>query len=165
MAEIQVHSNVPSARFVLPSDRQYLPHRHVWARLEDGIASVGISAALGEMLWFAPEVEFWAVGEVGVGDTLATVQGRSGRTVAIVAPVAGSIAGLNELLSRAPHALLAQPYGGGWVARIAPACWERDRCDLVGAREYRRRLDEQLPLGREFCFGGALLPSPLAATG
>ena len=162
MAEIQVHSNIPSARFVLPSDRHYLPGRHVWARMEDGIATVGVSAALGEMLWFAPEVSFWAVEEVGVGDTLATVQGRSGHTVVIGSPVAGQIAGLNELLARAPHALLAQPYGGGWVAQISPRHWQRDQAGLVTAREYRGTLDAELPFGREFCFGGALLPARAA---
>jgi hypothetical protein len=30
----------------------------------------------------------------------------------------------------------------------------------VSARAYRATLDGELPLGRDFCFGGALLPSP-----
>ena len=115
-----------------------------------------MSAPLGEMLWFAPEVRFWAVERVGAGDTLATVQGRSGRTIA--SPLSGSVVALNSLLERAPQALLAQPYGSGWVARIAPDCWEREEAALVSARctgHPRRRA----PLGREFCFGGALLPA------
>ena len=161
VAEISITRAAPSARFVLPSDRSYLAPRHVWARLDDGVATVGVSAPLGEMLWFAPEVRFWAVERVEVGDTLATVQGRSGRTVTIGSPVAGSVVKLNSLLERAPHALLAQPYGGGWVACIAPERWERDQARLVTARAYRARLDSELPIGRDFCFGGALLPAPL----
>ncbi len=163
MAEISITRTTPSARFVLPSDRRYLPVRHVWACLQDGFATVGVSAPLGEMLWFAPEVEFWAVDRVDAGDTLATVQGRSGRTVTIVSPVAGSVVALNTLLVRAPHALLAQPYGAGWVARLAPERWERDQAGLASAREYRARLDAELPIGRDFCFGGALLAPPLPA--
>ena len=157
MAEISIERTGAAARFVLPSDRRYLVVRHVWANIEEGIATVGVSAPLGEMLWFAPEVSFWAVERIEAGDTLATVQGRSGRTVVIASPLSGSVVALNSLLERAPQALLAQPYGSGWVARIAPDCWERDEARLATARSYRRTLDAELPIGREFCFGGALL--------
>ena len=126
MTEISITRAGASARYALPSDRHYLTARHVWAQMQDGVATVGVTAPLGEMLWFAPEVSFWAVERVDQGQTLATVQGRSGRTVVIGSPVAGSVVALNGLLERAPHALLAQPYGGGWVARIVPDSWERD---------------------------------------
>jgi glycine cleavage system H protein len=163
VTEISITRAGASARYALPSDRQYLTARHVWAQLQDGIATVGVTAPLGEMLWFAPEVRFWAVERVEHGQTLATVQGRSGRIVVIASPVAGSVLALNGLLERAPHALLAQPYGGGWVARIVPDSWERDHEGMTSARAYRAALDAELPVGREFCFGGALLPAPLAA--
>src|SRR5829696_6233666 len=57
--EISITATAPSARFALPSDRRYLANRHVWARIEDGIATVGVTAPLGEVLWFQPEVDFW----------------------------------------------------------------------------------------------------------
>jgi glycine cleavage system H protein len=158
---ISVAATAPSARFALPSDRQYLAGRHVWAQIEDGIVTVGVTAPLGEVLWYTPDVEFWAVDRVDVGETLATVQGRSGRTVAVGSPVRGALVELNPLLRRAPHALLAQPYGRGWVARISADRWERDEAAMVPARAYRKILDADLALGREFCFGGALLaPRP-----
>ena len=163
MPEISVSATAPSSRFALPSDRRYLPGRHVWAQIEDGIATVGVTAPLGEVLWYTPEVEYWAVDLVEVGETLATVQGRSGRTVAVGSPVAGALVELNPLLGRAPHALLAQPYGRGWVARISAKCWERDEAGMVSARDYRKILDADLGLGRELCFGGALLAPPQAA--
>lgn len=162
MTEISITRAGASARYALPSDRQYLTARHVWAQLQDGVATVGVTAPLGEMLWFAPEVRFWAVERVEQGQTLATVQGRSGRTVVIGSPVAGSVLALNGLLERAPHALLAQPYGGGWVARIVPDSWERDHAGMTSARSYRAALDAELPIGREFCFAGALLAPPPA---
>ena len=161
MPDISVAATAPSARFALPSDRQYLAGRHVWAQIEDGIVTVGVTAPLGEVLWYTPDVEFWAVDRVDVGETLATVQGRSGRIVAVGSPVRGSALELNPLLRRAPHALLAQPYGRGWVARISADRWERDEAAMVPARAYRKILDADLALGREFCFGGALLaPRP-----
>lgn len=161
MSDISVVATAPSARFALPSDRQYMPGRHVWAQIEDGIVTVGVTAPLGEVLWYTPEIEYWAVDRVDVGETLATVQGRSSRTVAVGSPVRGTLVELNPLLRRAPHALLAQPYGRGWVARISAERWERDEAAMVSARDYRKILDAGLALGREFCFGGALLaPRP-----
>src|SRR5215212_5802343 len=56
--EISVAATAPSARFALPSDRQYLAGRHVWAQIEDGIVTVGVTAPLGEVLWYTPDVEF-----------------------------------------------------------------------------------------------------------
>jgi glycine cleavage system H protein len=163
VTEISITRAGASARFALPSDRHYLTSRHVWARIEDGVATVGVAAPLGEMLWFTPEIRFWVVERLDAGQTLATVQGRSGRTVVIASPLAGSVLELNGLLAKAPHALLAQPYGRGWVARIVPERWERDHSEMVSARTYRATLDAQLPLGRDFCFGGALLPAPAAS--
>jgi len=160
VAEISITRAGPSARYAVPSDRHYLPARHVWAQMEDGVATIGVTAPLGEMLWFAPEVSFWAVERVDQGQTLATVQGRSGRTVVIGTPVSGSVVAVNELLERAPHALLAQPYGRGWVARVVPDSWERDHATMTSARSYRSALDAELPIGRDFGFGGALLPAP-----
>jgi hypothetical protein len=50
------------------------------------------------------------------------------------------------------------------VARISADRWERDEAAMVSARDYRKILDADLALGREFCFGGALLaPRPPAA--
>ena len=81
MTELSITRAGASARYALPSDRHYLTVRHVWAQMHDGVATVGVTAPLGEMLWFTPEVSFWAVERVDQGQTLATVQGRSGRTV------------------------------------------------------------------------------------
>ena len=91
MTEISITRAGASARYALPSDRHYLTPRHVWAQMQDGVATVGVTAPLGEMLWFTPEIRFWAVERVDYGQTLATVQGRSGRTVVICSPLAGSV--------------------------------------------------------------------------
>jgi glycine cleavage system H protein len=150
-------ANTASARFAFPSDRLYLIDRHVWAQLDDGIATVGITAPLREALAFTPEIDFWAVDRVEVGDTLATAAGRDGRVVAVAAPVAGVLVELNSVLERAPQALLSQPYRRGWVARIVVENWDRDAARLVSAGRYREALDRALRAGRDSCFGGVLL--------
>ena len=150
-------ANTASARFAFPTDRLYLADRHVWAQFDDGIVTVGVTAPLREALAFSPEIAFWAVDRVEVGDALATVTGRDGRVVAIAAPVAGALVELNSVLERAPQALLSQPYRLGWVARIVVDNWDRDAASLASAQRYRDVLDRGLAAGRDRCFGGALL--------
>jgi glycine cleavage system H protein len=151
-----------SRPFHLPASVHYLPERHVWARPEDeGIVTVGVAAPLSEVLWHAPEVEFWAVDRVEVGSTIATARARQGRLIAIASPVAGALIDVNELLDVAPHALVHQPYVRGWVARIHAENWARDSVGLLsgstGAAEYRERLERTLASGRPAAFAGVLL--------
>jgi glycine cleavage system H protein len=150
------------ASFHLPSSLHYLADRHVWARPEeDGLVTVGVASPLREVLWHAPDVEFWAVDRVEVGSTIATASGRQGRRIAIASPLAGSLVEANALLEVAPHALVLQPYMRGWVARIHPDNWDRDACPLLtgssGAALYRERLESTLARGRPEAFAGVLL--------
>jgi hypothetical protein len=71
---------------------------------------------------------------------IATAQGRGGRTVRIVSPLAGTLIQTNPLLDVAPHALVPQPYKKGWVARIWPRSWDALRLDFGGpaVARYRR---------------------------
>jgi glycine cleavage system H protein len=151
-----------SSPFHLPASVHYLPERHVWARPdEEGLVTVGVAAPLREVLWHAPEVEFWAVDRVEVGSTIATARARHGRLIAIGSPIAGSLVEVNELLDVAPHALVLQPYIRGWVARIHADNWERDSVALLsgssGAAEYRERLARTLAGGRPAAFADVLL--------
>jgi glycine cleavage system H protein len=152
-----------SSVFHLPSSVHYLPDRHVWARpdSDEGLVTVGVAAPLREVLWHAPEVEFWAVDRVEVGSTIATARARHGRLIAIASPLAGSVVEVNELLDVAPHALVVQPYIRGWVARVHADNWERDAARLLsgatGAAQYRERLERTLARGRPEAFAGVLL--------
>jgi glycine cleavage system H protein len=150
------------ADFHLPASVHYDAERHVWARPEeDGLVTVGVAAPLREVLWHAPDVEFWAVDRVEVGSAIATARARYGRQIAISSPVSGVLVEVNELLDVAPHALVFQPYIGGWVARVHPDNWERDSVVLLsgsaGAAEYRDRLQRALAHGRPQAFAGVLL--------
>lgn len=147
-----------AARFALPADRHYLIARHVWARLDDGLVTVGVAAPLREVLYATPEVDVWAVDRVEAGGPLLTVQGREGRTVLVCSPVAGSVVEINPLLARATHTLLTQPYSRGWVARLDPDNWERDVAAMELASQYRSRVEVDLIAGREECFAQVVLP-------
>lgn len=134
----------------------------MWARQEDdGLVRVGVTAPLREVLWYAPELEVWAVDRVERHSTLATATGREGDGVALLAPLAGTLVEINPLLEVAPHALLSQPYTRGWLARVHPRNWEGDAALLLsgtsGAAEYRERLERTLSRGRAVAFAAVLL--------
>ena len=146
-----------AARFALPADRHYLVDRHVWARLEDGIAVVGVAAPLREVLYATPAVEVWAVDRIEAGGPLLTAEGKGGRTVVVASPVTGTIVEINPLLERATHTLVTQPYRHGWVARVAPECWDQDAAAMEGASGYRSAVELELGVGRDSCFARVLL--------
>jgi glycine cleavage system H protein len=146
-----------AARFALPADRHYLTDRHVWAQWDDGLVTVGVAAPLREVLYATPAIEIWAVDQVDAGGPLLTAEGRGGRTVVVVSPVAGSIVEVNPLLERATHTLVTQPYRHGWVARLAPQNWDRDVARMTEASAYRTSVELELGVGRESCFAHVLL--------
>jgi len=147
-----------SAAFHLPASVHYDAERHVWARLEsDGIVRIGVAAPLREILWHAPDVEFWVVDRVDVAGTLATARARFGRQIAIGSPVAGVLVETNELLEVAPHALVHQPYVHGWVARVFPDNWERDAVALLSGSAGAASSAERLARARTDAFEAVLL--------
>ena len=62
--------------------------------------------------------------------SVATVE--SGKWVGPVpTPVAGEIAEINDAVIAQPGPINSDPYGAGWVARVAPADWDGDSTSLV----------------------------------
>lgn len=48
---------------------------------------------------------------------------NSGKVLRIYSPVSGEIRGINPILSENPGAVLADPYGMGWVYKVKPSNW------------------------------------------
>lgn len=118
------------------ADRKYA-ETHEWVMVEgDGIVVVGISDfaqdQLGDIVYVdLPE----AGGSVESGDTLAEVE--STKSVGeVYAPVAGTIAAVNESLLETPELVNRDPYGDGWLLRIQPAA-EPDLEGLMEAAAYQ----------------------------
>src|ERR1700678_361238 len=118
-----------------PQDLLYHPE-HDWARVEDDLATLGITwyaqDALGEVVFFDPP----AVGTTLVKDA-SYAEVESVKAVSdVVAPVSGEIVEVNEALSDNPAVINEDPYGEGWLVKVRmsdPA--ERDA--LLDAASYR----------------------------
>jgi glycine cleavage system H protein len=91
---------------------------HDWARIEDGVATFGITwfaqDALGEVVFFDPP----EVGSsVTAGEFYAEVE--SVKAVSeVIAPFTGEIVEVNTALADTPEAINEDPYGAGWMVRV-----------------------------------------------
>lgn len=109
-----------AASLPFPSDLHYLVEHDVWARLHgDGTATVGITA-LGIKL--SGEIYMCRAKPIGS----AVEQGRSvgvvefaKAIVSVKSPLAGTVIACNPRLEDAPELVHRDPYGEGWIARLA----------------------------------------------
>ena len=100
-----------------PDDLLYHPE-HDWARIEDDVATFGITwfaqDALGEVVFFDPP-QLGAV--VHAGETYTEVE--SVKAVSdVIAPLSGEVIEINEALADKPESINDDPYGEGWMVKV-----------------------------------------------
>ena len=130
-----------------PEDLYYVVDKHVWARRDGDLVTVGLTDVAQNMAKTIISVTLKAAGKtIAKGRSVATVE--SGKWVGPVpVPVGGEIAEVNSALTATPGLLNSDPYGQGWVAKLRPTDWDGQSADLVtgpdGVESYRRFLDSQ----------------------
>ena len=102
----------------VPANLKYTKE-HEWIRLEGEIAIVGVTdfaqSELGEIVF----VEVETIGEtLSAGDVFGTVEAV--KTVSdLYLPVDGKILEFNSELEDAPELVNDDPYGQGWMVKVA----------------------------------------------
>lgn len=90
-----------------------------WVRVENGIATVGISDyaqdALGDVVYFEFSVE--AGEQVKAGEQLGQVDSAKA-SAEVILPVSGVVTEVNEAVTDDAEILNKAPYGDGWLVRI-----------------------------------------------
>ncbi len=118
-----------------PDDVRYTKE-HEWIRLEGAEAVIGITDFAQDALGDVVFVELPAVGAVLTqGQTFGVVE--SNKTISdLFAPVAGRVLAVNTELRDEPQRVNDEPYGSGWMIRIAVT--KREELDtLLDAAGYR----------------------------
>ena len=124
-----------------PADVRYTAE-HEWARLEDGVVTVGITGYATDQLGDVVFVELPQVGKrIDAHGTFGVVEAV--KTVSdLYAPVAGEVVEVNTALADNPALVNQSPYGDGWMIRIRP----EDPAQVQGLMDhaaYGRHVEEQ----------------------
>jgi len=119
----------------VPEELRYAKS-HEWARREDdGTILVGITDHAQEMLGDLVYVELPETGrEVAAGDEVAVVESVKAASD-IYSPVSGEVTAVNSALADSPEQVNNDPYGDGWMMRIAPSD-ESEWDELLDADAY-----------------------------
>ncbi|MDH3346089.1 MAG: glycine cleavage system protein GcvH [Kiritimatiellaceae bacterium] len=113
----------------------YYAKTHEWVRLDDDIATVGITDFAQNQLSDLTFVELPEVGRVVVpGDEVAVLESVKAASD-IYAPIGGEIVAVNEALEDTPEMINNDPYEEGWLFKIKFEK-EEDVDDLLSADAY-----------------------------
>ena len=117
-------------------DELYYTKEHIWVKIENDVATIGITdyaqSQLGDVVFIElPEVER----EVESGEVIATVESIKAVSE-IYSPLTGKIISINEDLANEPSLLNSDPYGDGWICDIQMKDLTEIE-DLMTADDYR----------------------------
>jgi glycine cleavage system H protein len=122
-------------------DELYYTKEHIWVKIENDVATIGITdyaqSQLGDVVFIElPEVER----EVESGEVIATVESIKAVSE-IYSPLTGKIISINEDLANEPSLLNSDPYGDGWICDIQMKDLTEIIEDLMTANDYRAYLE------------------------
>jgi glycine cleavage system H protein len=126
-----------------PDDLRYTKE-HEWLRLEGNDGVIGITDFAQDALGDVVFVELPTVGAtLSQGQTFGVVE--SNKTVSdLFAPVSGRVTAVNHVLRDEPERVNADPYGEGWMIRIALSRIEEVDA-LLDADRYRAFVASEQP--------------------
>ncbi len=118
----------------VPSELKFLSS-HEWVLIEGNIATVGVSDHAQELLGDLVYVELPEQGSaVAAGDSVGVIESVKAASDTY-APVSGEVIEINEELEGAPERINDDPYGDGWMYKIAMEDAE-EVSDLLDAAAY-----------------------------
>ncbi len=102
----------------LPNNLLYT-NDHEWVKIDDGIATIGITdfaqSELGDIIFIEfpePEEEFDREEVFGTIEAVKTVAD-------MLSPISGVITEVNAKLEDSPELVNQEPYGDGWLIKLA----------------------------------------------
>ncbi|MDG2342957.1 MAG: glycine cleavage system protein GcvH [Flavobacteriales bacterium] len=118
----------------VPNDLKYTKD-HEWVKIEDGVATVGVTdfaqGELGDIVYVEVET---VDEELDIEEVFGTVEAV--KTVSdLFMPISGEVIEFNESLESNPEKVNEDPYGEGWMIKIKisnPSELE----DLLSAEDY-----------------------------
>ena len=124
-----------------PANYRYTKE-HEWIKIEDSIATVGITDYAQQELGDVVFVELPKVGaRIKHGQSFGTVE--SVKAVSeIYAPVSGEITEINPVLSDSPEKINQDPHGAAWLVKVLVAD-PKEADGLMDATDYQSYIATQ----------------------
>ncbi len=108
---------------------------HEWVQVENGVATVGITAYAAEELGELTFVELPEKGLVlGQGDALCVVESVKAASDVLV-PIGGTVSDVNARLEEEPELINESPEAEGWLCRLSEVD-EAELDSLMNEQEY-----------------------------
>jgi glycine cleavage system H protein len=123
-----------------PEDVRYTA-THEWARLENGLVTVGVTSRaaeqLGDIVYVGGERDKIVPGtNVEAAAAYGVIESAKAQSD-LFAPVSGEIAEVNEAVLDKPGLINEDPFGAGWIVRLKPSDpAQMDR--LMSAADYEK---------------------------
>ncbi|HNX55462.1 MAG TPA: glycine cleavage system protein GcvH [Prolixibacteraceae bacterium] len=123
----------------IPANLKYTSE-HEWIRVEGDVAVVGITSfaqgELGDIVFVEIETEGETLAKAETFGTIEAVKTVSD----LFMPIGGEVLEVNPALEGAPELVNKDPYGEGWLIKVAPSnIAELD--ELMSAEEYQAMLE------------------------
>jgi len=128
---------VTAGWFQVPADVVLHPG-HTWARMEDdGMVAVGLDDLGHRMVGALDGIQLpVAGGRVEQGAAAVTLD-AGGKKIGLLSPVDGEVVASN------PAAREGEPYGTGWLFKVRPTKWARNKAQLLSGQAARDWVEEQ----------------------
>lgn len=119
---------------MIPQDLKYAKS-HEYARIAGDEATIGITDYAAEQLGDVVFVELPEVGrELSKGDSFGVVE--SVKAVSdLYAPISGKVVAVNERLNDESSLINDDPFGEGWIIKIAPSN-PAEANEILDAKQY-----------------------------
>ncbi|MFX1328176.1 MAG: glycine cleavage system protein GcvH [Promethearchaeota archaeon] len=129
--------------FELPINLKYSP-THEWVRIEDKVATVGITDYAQHQLG---DIVFVELPEIGMvfekGSNAAEIE--SVKAVGdLIMPLSGEIIAVNKKLSDNPELVNSSPFGEGWILKIKFS-HTSEIDELLSVEQYKEIIQKEEP--------------------
>ncbi|MEM2083354.1 MAG: glycine cleavage system protein GcvH [Nitrososphaerota archaeon] len=115
--------------------------KHIWVKIERGIATIGISDYAQKKMQEILNVELPHLNErIEAGEIIGSV-GSIDSALDIISPVSGKIIDVNEELLDNPELINESPYDRGWIVKIEIKN-EEELYGLMDHEDYRKYIEE-----------------------